>query len=78
MLAPRAERCGMFCAMLLSWVGPIWIPPLLHRVGLWLPDPGKMLLVACASRAHYAIKLQHLELALSARSRGGDPQPLFE
>ena len=50
----------------------------LHRVGILEPDLRKLLLVACAFRVHHAVKLQHLEIAISARTPPGDPLPLYE
>ena len=50
----------------------------LQRVCIVDPNPRKLLLVACAFRAYHAIKLQHLEFALSAHSPFGDPLPLYE
>ena len=43
--------------------------------GLKQPNTRKLLLVAGAFEAYHAIKLQHLESALSAHALGGDPSP---
>ena len=51
--------------------------PVQIRIGLVKPNPRGMKLVACAFSVYHAIKLQYLEVALTAHLDLG-PQPLVK